>query len=201
QQQQQQQRPPIPLTSPFSGTPIVGASGGIVPPGNTGLRGVLDNIVSDGMRMAAEVKKRMDEAQRELERNARARGGDGSGRGSGAADDDEDDDEDEYYDGPTADGGDAAGRRDRGSGASLLAATRQADLDLLEGAEIEGLREKEARPSGEVTAVAATTPASSHGQEQDLLQPSQSDSTATRRSSVHDGSSIRSVDKIVEFDS
>ncbi|KAL8757464.1 MAG: hypothetical protein Q9199_002202 [Rusavskia elegans] len=42
----------------------------VVPPGNKGLRGVLDNIVSDGMRVAQEVKKRMDEAQRELEKNA-----------------------------------------------------------------------------------------------------------------------------------
>ncbi|KAI4110789.1 MAG: hypothetical protein LQ339_001065 [Xanthoria mediterranea] len=42
----------------------------VVPPGNKGLRGVLDNIVSDGMKVALEVKKRMDEAQRELEKNA-----------------------------------------------------------------------------------------------------------------------------------
>ncbi|KAL8851171.1 MAG: hypothetical protein Q9221_003891 [Calogaya cf. arnoldii] len=41
----------------------------VVPPGNKGLRGVLDNIVSDGMRVAQEVKKRMDEAQRELEKS------------------------------------------------------------------------------------------------------------------------------------
>ena len=32
---------------------------------------MLDNIVSDGMRVAAEVKRRMDEAQRELDREAR----------------------------------------------------------------------------------------------------------------------------------
>ena len=42
---------------------------GIVPPAK-GLRGVLDNIVSDGMRVAGEVRKRMDEAQREMERSA-----------------------------------------------------------------------------------------------------------------------------------
>jgi len=41
-----------------------------VPP-TKGLRGVLDNIVSDGMRVAGEVRKRMDEAQREMERAAR----------------------------------------------------------------------------------------------------------------------------------
>lgn len=35
-----------------------------------GLRGVLDNIVTDGMRVATEVRRRMEEAQRELEKNA-----------------------------------------------------------------------------------------------------------------------------------
>lgn len=58
-------------------------AGGVVPP-NKGLRGVLDNIVSDGMRVAGEVRKRMDEAQREMERSAR----EGSRR-------DEEDEEDE----------------------------------------------------------------------------------------------------------
>lgn len=33
---------------------------------------MLDNIVNDGMRMAAEMRKRMDEAQREFEANAKA---------------------------------------------------------------------------------------------------------------------------------
>ena len=52
-------------------TPAVPAAprGGIVPPAK-GLRGVLDNIVNDGMRVAGEVRKRMDEAQREMERSA-----------------------------------------------------------------------------------------------------------------------------------
>ncbi|KAL8735080.1 MAG: hypothetical protein Q9181_002938 [Wetmoreana brouardii] len=57
----------------------------VVPPGNKGLRGVLDNIVTDGMRVAQEVKKRMDEAQRELERNAVQ-------RPPGADEDEEDED-------------------------------------------------------------------------------------------------------------
>ncbi|KAG6017200.1 hypothetical protein E4U43_002118 [Claviceps pusilla] len=35
-----------------------------------GLRGVLDNIVTDGMRVATEVRRRMEEAQKELEKNA-----------------------------------------------------------------------------------------------------------------------------------
>lgn len=57
------------------------SSAGMVPPGK-GLRGVLDNIVTDGMRVAAEVKRRMDEAQLEIEKNAVYR------------DDDDDDEED-----------------------------------------------------------------------------------------------------------
>lgn len=41
------------------------------PPGpGRGLRGVLDNIVTDGMRVATEVRRRMEEAQKELEKNA-----------------------------------------------------------------------------------------------------------------------------------
>lgn len=38
--------------------------------GQRGLRGVLDGIVTDGMRVAAEVRRRMEEAQKELEKNA-----------------------------------------------------------------------------------------------------------------------------------
>jgi hypothetical protein len=52
------------------GGTVGGAGAGIVPPGK-GLRGMLDNIVSDGMRVAAEVKRRMDEAQRELDHEAK----------------------------------------------------------------------------------------------------------------------------------
>jgi hypothetical protein len=63
---------------------VAGASGGIVPPGK-GLRGVLDNIATEGIRMAAEVKKRMDDAQREMERNS---------LGREEEDDEEEDDED-----------------------------------------------------------------------------------------------------------
>ncbi|KAG5301087.1 GTPase activating protein [Histoplasma ohiense] len=101
------------------GATVAGASGGIVPPGHKGLRGVLDNIVSDGMRMAAEVRKKMDEAQRELEENAHA----------GRPDDDDDEEDDGMYDdsrsghGPTRPGGGRSSARD-------------ADRDLLEGAEV-----------------------------------------------------------------
>lgn len=57
-----------------AGVVDVGQAGGIVEPGSRGLRGVLDNIVNDGMRMAADMRKRMDETQREFERNARENG-------------------------------------------------------------------------------------------------------------------------------
>ncbi|KAL8762838.1 MAG: hypothetical protein Q9184_001224 [Pyrenodesmia sp. 2 TL-2023] len=88
------------------------AAGTVVPPGNKGLRGVLDNIVSDGMRVAQEVRKRMDEAQRELERNAVHRPG---------ADEDEEEEEGKVS---GADGGDAERR-----------SVMEQDRDLLEGAE------------------------------------------------------------------
>ncbi|KAK3722938.1 GTPase activating protein (GAP) [Vermiconidia calcicola] len=61
-----------------------GAGAGVVPPGK-GLRGMLDNIVTDGMRVAAEVRRRMDDAQKELDRGASTRG----------TDDDEDDEGDD----------------------------------------------------------------------------------------------------------
>ncbi|KAF1995942.1 acetyl-CoA synthetase-like protein [Amniculicola lignicola CBS 123094] len=60
------------MASAASGmTGVVGGAGaGIVPPGK-GLRGMLDNIVSDGMRVAQEVRRRMDEAQKEMDKEAR----------------------------------------------------------------------------------------------------------------------------------
>lgn len=61
-----------------------GAGAGVVPPGK-GLRGMLDNIVTDGMRVAAEVRRRMDEAQKELDKGASTRG----------TEDDDDDEGDE----------------------------------------------------------------------------------------------------------
>lgn len=57
------------LTGGLSG--VVGGAGvGVVPPGK-GIRGMLDNIVNDGMRVAAEVRRRYDEAQKELDKEAR----------------------------------------------------------------------------------------------------------------------------------
>ena len=90
----------------------VGSAGGVVEPGSRGIRGVLDNIVSDGMRMAAEMRKRMDDTQREIEKNAR----DGQQRSS--REDEEDDEEDDEK---TTE----AGNR---------------DADLLEGAEVASIK-------------------------------------------------------------
>lgn len=113
-----------------SGATVAGASGGIVPP-NRGLRGVLDNIVTDGIRMAAEVKKRMDEAQRELERNALNR------------DEYEDEEEDEDGHGAPAPAM-VGGISSWGAGAygadPERRSVREADRDLLEGAEVVNIR-------------------------------------------------------------
>lgn len=100
----------------LQGRGTIGGTGsaGLVPPGK-GLRGVLDNIVTDGMRVAAEVRRRMDEAQKELEKNAMQRDDD----------DDEDDDADDEH---------------RGQGSykdSDRRSVRSEDRDLLEGADAE----------------------------------------------------------------
>ncbi|KAJ5947835.1 hypothetical protein N7466_000850 [Penicillium verhagenii] len=120
---------PSHLTATSSAS-VAGASGGIVPP-SKGLRGVLDNIVTDGIRMAAEVKKRMDDAQRDLERSALGRDED---------DDDEDDDEYPHRGGASASVM-AGGISSWGAGAygadTERRGVRDADRDLLEGAEVE----------------------------------------------------------------
>ncbi|KAH6604117.1 hypothetical protein Trco_007563 [Trichoderma cornu-damae] len=91
--------------------------------GGRGLRGVLDNIVTDGMRVASEVRRRMEEAQRELEKNALPN--------SQRAEDDDDDDDDV---------GVAIGVR-RGTGGASTDVERRsvmsADRDLLDGADAE----------------------------------------------------------------
>jgi hypothetical protein len=51
---------------------------------------MLDNIVTDGMRVAAEVRRRMEEAQKELDRGAVTRGTDED------KDDDDDDEEEDF---------------------------------------------------------------------------------------------------------
>lgn len=91
--------------------------------GGKGLRGVLDNIVTDGMRVAAEVRRRMDEAQREMEKNAVP----------GQKQDEEDEeDEDLGIIGPStsSSGGAYGGDAERRS-------VRSTDRDLLEGADAE----------------------------------------------------------------
>lgn len=90
------------------------ASSVLVPPGK-GLRGVLDNIVTDGMRVAAEVRRRMDESQKELESNLQQRP-------------DDEEDEDEVDDSLEVGGRDRVleGRR-----------VRSEDRDILEGADAE----------------------------------------------------------------
>lgn len=83
---------------------VGGAGAGVVPPGK-GLRGMLDNIVSDGMRVAAEVRRRMDEASQDLDKEAR------HGR-------DEEDEEEEAAQGKDAD---------------LLEGAETADVDTSKG--------------------------------------------------------------------
>ncbi|KAF3395986.1 putative GTPase-activating protein [Penicillium rolfsii] len=139
------------------GAPVAGASGGIVPPGK-GLRGVLDNIVTDGIRMAAEVKKRMDDAQRELERNA-----------LGGRDEEDDEDDDDDY--PSRPGASAAamagGISSWGAGAygadPERRSVRDADRDLLEGAEAEVLSIR--APKEGASSHRARSPASGHDPE------------------------------------
>ncbi|KAI1379787.1 TBC-domain-containing protein [Hypoxylon crocopeplum] len=92
------------------------APGPIPQPGVAGagrsLRGVLDNIVTDASRVAAEVRRRMEDAQRELEKNAVP----------GQRDDEEEDDEDLQGQRPTD-----PERR----------SVRSSDRDLLDGADAE----------------------------------------------------------------
>lgn len=80
--QQQQAAASIIGSTSLPGLSTGGAGAGIVPPGK-GLRGMLDNIVTDGMRVATEVRRRMDESQREIERENSTR----------ATEDDDDDDD------------------------------------------------------------------------------------------------------------
>ncbi|KAJ2984390.1 hypothetical protein NUW58_g6086 [Xylaria curta] len=89
-----------------------------------GLRGVLDNIVTDASRVAAEVRRRMEEAQRELEKNALP----------GQRDEDEEDEED--LQGPIKPSGAYSGDAERRS-------VRSSDRDLLDGADADAGSSKE----------------------------------------------------------
>jgi hypothetical protein len=95
---------------------VVAGSSAMLPAGK-GLRGMLDSIVTDGLRVAGEVRRRMEEAQRELET-------------AGTQHDEEDDDDDE---------GDVEGlsvtKKAEADAQSLL----EGDHDLLDVAEAEGL--------------------------------------------------------------
>ena len=94
-----------------------------------GLRGVLDNIVTDGMRVAAEVRRRMEEAQKELEKNALP--------GQRPADEDDEDEDDVpgfEKSGPDVDRGKAGGAY---RGDDERRSVRSSDRDLLEGADAE----------------------------------------------------------------
>ncbi|RKU44282.1 hypothetical protein DL546_001928 [Coniochaeta pulveracea] len=128
-----------------------GAAGAGAQAGRGGLRGVLDNIVTDGMRVAAEVRRRMDEAQRELEKNAAP----GHQRG----DEDDDDEEDipgfERASGAGSARATVAGADNGGGGGSNGAyagdperrSVLSTDRDLLEGADAEaGTRESQDGP-------------------------------------------------------
>lgn len=90
------------------------------PVAGRGLRGVLDSIVTDGMRVATEVRRRMDEAQRELDKNGVP----------GHRTDDEEDDEDGI-------GSSDLGNELRGDYAIGSRPVRSSDRDLLDGADAE----------------------------------------------------------------
>lgn len=104
----------------FSGSrpPVLAQSG---PAGaGRGLRGVLDGIMTDGMRVATEVRRRMEDAQKELEKNALP----------GQNDDDDDDD----------DLGVEVGVRQGPGGQSTdmeRRSVKSSDRDLLDGADAE----------------------------------------------------------------
>ena len=108
----------------------------IIPP--KGIRGLLDNIVSDGMRVAAEVRKRMDEAQKDLDRSA---------AGKGDEDDYDEDDEDHetrlqnFFAGVPNRSNDSAEAGKLGSGS-----VSDHDRDLLDGAEVGSIKEHDSVP-------------------------------------------------------
>lgn len=139
------------------GTVSPSAPGQVGQASRGGLRGVLDNIVTDGMRVAAEVRRRMEDAQRELEKNA-APGQ--NNRGDGEDDEEDDDDQDDvpgFERGGGAGGGGAAGgtasesAAARGVAGAVSASSQSrayggdaemrsvlsSDRDLLEGADAE----------------------------------------------------------------
>lgn len=164
-----------------TGVSVAGASGGIVPPGK-GLRGVLDNIVTDGIRMAAEVKKKMDEAQRDLERNALSR------------EEDEEDEDDDYEHRPATSTAPTmvGGISSWGAGAygadPERRSVRDKDRDLLEGAEVVSVRGKDETQQGDNEGTESSNQTTQQSQ-----QKSDSDHGPGHDNGV--------VSKVVEFDS
>ncbi|CAH0039214.1 unnamed protein product [Clonostachys solani] len=102
------------------------------PEAGRGLRGMLDGIVTDGMRVATEVRRRMEEAQKELEKNALP---------GQRPDEEEDDDEDI---------GVVVGVRGNAAGNSAdvdRRSVKSSDRDLLSGADAEAGSYKESGQS------------------------------------------------------
>jgi hypothetical protein len=91
--------------------------GVVLPPGK-GLRGMLDSIVTDGLRVAGEVRRRVEEAQRELDTAAAA----GAKQQPGGDEDEEDEEE--------------VGEK---KGDAETRSIRSTDRDLLDTAEAEAL--------------------------------------------------------------
>lgn len=120
--------------------PDVGLAGGIVEPGSRGLRGVLDNIVNDGMRMAAEMRKRMDEAQKEFERQqAEAIK---SGHVRRPTEDDDDEDEDDERGADLLEGAEASSIRTSKSEASIRSGSTGNVISEMLGSDMTGFRGK-----------------------------------------------------------
>lgn len=118
------------VSAPLSTAPIGPQTGGIVPPGK-GIRGMLDNIVCDGMRVAVEVRRRMEEAQKELD----AAGPMPRKQGEEEDEDDENADVDLSMGAglTSASGGAYGGDPERRSVRSV----KESDRELLEGADAE----------------------------------------------------------------
>ena len=108
-------RPPVPTQAGIAGA-------------GRGLRGVMDGIVTDGMRVATEVRRRMEEAQKELEKNALP--------GQKPDDDDEDDEDLGVAIGVRKGPGGPSGDSDQRS-------VKSSDRDLLSGADAEAGAAKE----------------------------------------------------------
>jgi TBC1 domain family member 8/9 len=123
----------------------VGIAGGIVEPGSRGLRGVLDNIVTDGMRMATEMRKRMDEAQREFEANARNQQGGGRYRDD---EDDDDYDDDKGRDGDLLEGAEVQSLRTNTASSEI--SSRERGLSAASSTK-SGVSNSGASASGEVS--------------------------------------------------